>query len=136
MKVTVKEEKTYDAAILQVCEKDESGENVPFKNGNNWEPTIDIEAGTVIGWPNGTTADIHFKVCDEGTYTLKTSFGAALAEKEGYVPDIMCPGGEGFGDYIIMKIDENGKIENWQPTLSGFDDIEEADEIDNEEAHW
>lgn len=25
----------------------------------------------------------------------------------------MCPEEPGYGDYIIMKIDEDGKIENW-----------------------
>ena len=33
---------------------------------------------------------------------------------EGYVPDIMCPGDVPDGDYVIMDIDEKGKISNWK----------------------
>jgi len=32
----------------------------------------------------------------------------------------MCPEGEGFGDYIKMVIDENGKIKNWKPDFEDF----------------
>jgi len=47
-------------------------------------------------------------------------------EKDGYVPDIMCPGDEGYGDYIIMTVNESGVIEGWKQTLSGFD-LEDED---------
>ena len=31
----------------------------------------------------------------------------------GYVPECLCPSGEGWGDYMIMHIDENGQIADW-----------------------
>ena len=68
----------------------------------------------------GTTADIHYKVCDDGVYTLLDEGGAKIVAKDGYVPDIMCPEGEGYGDYIIMKIDGKGNIANWNPMLGEF----------------
>lgn len=51
-------------------ERDKEGLNVPFKNGDMWEPVIDIEKGIVLDWPQGTTASFHFKVCDAGSYWL------------------------------------------------------------------
>jgi hypothetical protein len=42
--------------------------------------------------------------------------------KDGYVPEIMCPEGNGYGDYIIMKVNENGYIANWDADLSDFEE--------------
>ena len=36
---------------------------------------------------------------------------------DGYVPKVMCPVDEGYGDYIIMDIDENGFIQDWNKEL-------------------
>jgi len=30
----------------------------------------------------------------------------------------MCPADNGYGDYVIMKIDDNGKIDKWRVDLS------------------
>ena len=34
---------------------------------------------------------------------------------------MMCPEGGGYGDYIIMKIDENGVIRNWNVNIEDFE---------------
>ena len=34
-----------------------------------WNIKIDANTGNIVGWPKGVTADIHYKVCDEGTYS-------------------------------------------------------------------
>lgn len=104
-----------DATINGV--EDIEGALTPFKRGNLWAPVIDLFAGTVVDWPKGTTADIHFKVCDAGEYWL-SSDGKTKEVKWGgyYVPDdYLCHGDPGYGDYIIMKIDAEGKIENYSP---------------------
>lgn len=36
-----------------------------------------------------------------------------VIDGDGYVPDFLCPKSEGYGDYIIMDIDSNGFIKNW-----------------------
>jgi len=135
MKFTFKKEVTADVAFLQVSAgarywegatvngvTDEDGDLIPCRNGDRWEPRIDVNTGIIQHWPQGTTADIHFKVCDDGKYTLQAEDGTTIVMKDGYVPDVMCPGGEGFGDYIIMKIDESGAIQNWRPNLDDFYD--------------
>lgn len=138
MKIKVKREETVDVVFLQVSagvrywddatvngKKDEEGNLIPFRYGDYWKPKININTGVVVDWPNGTTADIHYKICDNGVYTLLDEGGAKIVEIEGYVPSIMCPKGEGYGDYIKMKIDGNGLIENWKPNLSDFSDNDE-----------
>jgi hypothetical protein len=29
----------------------------------------------------------------------------------------MCPEGNGYGDYVIMKVDAEGRIANWRPDV-------------------
>jgi hypothetical protein len=99
----------------------EYGTNIPCKEGDLWKPIIDLETGVIKNWEQGKTANVHYKVCDAGSYYLQDADGnTILSIDENYVPDIMCPEGEGYGDYIKMKIDENGKIANWEQTLTGF----------------
>lgn len=99
----------------------ESGDHVPCKQGDLWCPVIDVDTGTITNWEHGKSAKIHFKVCDEGVYHLVSESGDIVATKSGYVPDMMCPKENGYGDYIIMDIDCFGKIENWEFTSEGFD---------------
>lgn len=87
-----------------------------------WQPVIDIEKGCIVGWPKGTTAKVHYKVCDDGKYYLLASDYKQLYELESYVPDFL---GE-EGDYLIMDIDEDGNIADFSCDES---DIKEL--IDN-----
>ena len=89
----------------------ESGKLIPFKSGDNWEPVIDIENGFVLYWPDGTSADFHFKVCDAGSYFLLDDDMNEIASiHENYVPDGLCHGDNGYGDYIIFKVGQDGEI--------------------------
>lgn len=78
-----------------------------------WELTIDLTEGKILDWPVGLTAKIHYKICDDGTYYLMDENKNILIEKNCYVPDILAYQCDGWGDYIIMTIDENGKILNY-----------------------
>src|SRR5688572_3230134 len=97
--------------------EDEAGDLIPCRDEDYWCPEIDIDKGVITNW-KGCKAEIHYKVCDDGTYTLKDAEGNVIKEIEGYVPDIMCPEDNGYGDYIIMKVDEAGKIANWKPLIN------------------
>lgn len=94
--------------------EDVEGDLIPSRQGDLWKPIIDIKTGLIVNWETGKTADIHYKVCDMGVYYFTDNNGIKYLEKEGYVPSIMSPGGSGYGDYIIMKINENGFIANWE----------------------
>jgi hypothetical protein len=78
---------------------------------------IDIDEGRIINWTQGITASTHYKVCDAGIYELQTADNELIVRKDGYVPRCLSPKGNGYGDYIIMDIDENGMIDKWK-----FDD--------------
>ena len=103
-------------------EEDTDGGLIPLREGDCWCPTIELDTGKVKDWPNGVTADIHYKVCDAGEYQLLNADGITVVEKDGYVPNIMSPCGEGYGDYVIMEIDGEGQIQNWDVDLRYFED--------------
>ena len=109
-----------DASVNGV--EDTGGTLIPCRCADRWGPQIDIDGGIVCGWPKGTEASIHYKVCDDGTYTLLAGDGKCIAAYDGYVPDILQPERGGYGDYIIMKIDGSGKIANWNPTFNEWSD--------------
>ena len=100
--------------------EDTEGNLIPFRDGKYWKPVINLDSGQIIDWPEGTTAVVHYKVCDNGFYEMKDESGITVLECEGYVPKIMSPKESGYGDYVIMDIDENGFIQNWKPTTESF----------------
>lgn len=133
MKAIIKVEKEVDIKTLHVQASvrywedatvnelaDEEGDRIPCRVSDCWCPIIDIDNGVITNWAKGVMADVHYKVCDAGVYELKDADGAIVATKEGYVPSIMCPEENGYGDYIIMNIDENGKIGKWVPLIEDF----------------
>lgn len=103
--------------------KDTYGNLIPCRSGNFWCPTINIETGQIQDWPEKTTAKIHYKVCDEGEYRIVKD-GNMVAKWNGfYVPDrILAIGEHGYGDYIILEINEDGIIKDWKkPELNKED---------------
>jgi hypothetical protein len=108
-----------DATVNGV--EDTEGTLIPCREGDNWCPVIDLETGKIENWPEGTSASIHYKVCDEGRYTLLDRDGDDVKSVDGYVITMMCPEGEGFGDYVIMNVGPDGQIENWKVDFSEFE---------------
>ena len=101
--------------------EDSNGTLIPFRNGDSWSPTIRLTDGFVDGWPAGTEAEIHYKVCDAGHYWLLDADKNRIAKwSDYYVPnDLLCVGSNGYGDYIIMSIGLIGFIKDWkQPSLN------------------
>lgn len=98
---------------------DDNGTLTPFRTGDSWCPVIRLSDGMVMDWPQGTTADVHFKVCDDGEYWLLNEARQRIGKWAGYyVPnEFLCHGGQGYGDYIIFKVGEDGRIESWRQPL-------------------
>jgi len=103
-----------DASINEV--EDYDGNLIPHRKEKLWCPVIRLADGLVLDWPEGTTADVHFKVCDQGEYWLLDEKRNRVAKWNGfYVPDdFLCHGDNGYGDYIILKIGADGIIEKWE----------------------
>ena len=56
-------------------------------------------------------------------YLLKDENGNIVhKEEDGYVPKTLSPKENGYGDYIIMDIDSEGKINNWKFDIDDFID--------------
>lgn len=99
---------------------DEDGTLIPFRRGDLWCPVIELVTGRVIDWPQGVTADVHYKVCDEGEYWLLDENKQRIAKyADYYVPsEFLCHGDSGYGEYIILNIDECGFVKGWrQPKI-------------------
>ena len=78
-----------------------------------WRPLIDVSNGRIVNWKKGVTANVHYKVCDGGVYYLLDSNKQQIARVESYVPALLDPYGDGYGDYIIFSVDANGYIKDW-----------------------
>lgn len=135
MQVTIKELRQIDVKFLHAnCgvrywedasvngTEDTDGTLIPCRDGDTWSPLIDLETGTIQDWPAGTTADIHYKVCDDGQYALLDADRHIIKTIVGYVPRIMCPSENGYGDYVIMQVGEDGRIADWKANLGAFSD--------------
>ena len=100
-----------DGTVNDIVDSD--GSLIPLRDGDYWCPIINLETGIINDWPIGTTADVHYKCCDDGEYWLTNKDGFELASKGYYVPSILDITRKGYGDYVILNIDEDGKIKNW-----------------------
>lgn len=140
MKTTVKINKKVELTILKVSagvrywedaivngeQEPERETKIPFRRGDLWCPKIEIDTGIIIGWPKGTTAEIHYKVCDQFSCDVfDDEDNVVLKLQEDYVPRFMCPSENGYGDYIKMTINAEGKIEGWKFDLSAFTNDED-----------
>jgi hypothetical protein len=137
MKIKIKIEKEFEVKYLLAKagarywedatvngEEDTEGTLIPCRDGDYWCPLIDIDTGIITNWDKGKSASVHYKCCDDGIYTLLDKDMNEIKTIKGYVPNIMCPKEEGYGDYIIMEINSDGEIENWKVDLSKLEDDE------------
>ena len=75
---------------------------------------IDVETGDIMTCPEDFCADFfNVKLVDTGTYTLLDKDDDVVASYEGYVPDVLDLGGDGYGDYLNFEV-KNGQIEDWK----------------------
>ncbi|MBF0803326.1 MULTISPECIES: hypothetical protein [unclassified Neisseria] len=112
------------AVRINAALDEESAETVPdflLQDGGDFEILIEIDTGRVVGWQGNVPVRIADKLSDSGTYTLldKDMNHIARLEHE-YVPNRLIPGD--YGDYINLKINAEGCVENWpkQPDVSEF----------------
>jgi hypothetical protein len=99
-------------------QESEAGDNVPFKVGSTFCPTIDLNSGTVLDWPEGVVADFHFKVCDAGDYHLLDENKNIIASiLNNYVPSGVCHGDNRHRDYIIFSVNGDGVIDNYKKSI-------------------
>ena len=133
MKIEIQTTQTYDVKFLRAScgvrywedatvdgVQDTDGTLIPCRVGDRWEPVIDLETGIIANWTAGKSAEIHYKVCDDGKYMLLDADHVIVKTIDGYVPSIMCPADIGYGDYVIMNVDAAGRIADWKVDLRKF----------------
>ena len=102
----------FEDGVVNGERDDNENPKMPCVNNDRWDLRINIATGQIINWEKGVTADIHYKVCDE-CFVIILAGENVLYSEENYVPDFLCPNDKGYGDYIIMHIDADGYIANW-----------------------
>lgn len=76
----------------------------------SWNIEIDVETGVIVGWKEmfpGTTAKTYYKVCD----CLYFEYDGIVYDD--YVPRFLSIFDTGYGDYIYLEIDGEGRIKDW-----------------------
>jgi hypothetical protein len=88
------------------------------------EFVIDLKEGKMLNWNfEGDYMRMWAKVCDGGTYTLLDSEKKPIWQIRGYVPNKLIPPFEnGYGDYIELAIEADGKVVDW-PAMPDFSDF-------------
>lgn len=79
-----------------------------------WQPLINVFNGQIVNWEKGKTAATYYKVCDEFECSFLDDKLNLTCTYEGYVPPFMDLKNKGYGDYIIIDIDEDGYIKDWE----------------------
>jgi len=131
MKTTIKVEKEVNITRLNMqvavrYEDEDMPFDAPMRQGDMWKATIDLDNHCIVAWPQGKTLEFYMKVCDQGSYQLIDDHGnEVLAIENDYVPNNLLPGE--YGDYLELKIDENGVITNWLPSPDFSDFMPEED---------
>ena len=85
---------------------------IPCYDNGCWCLDIDVETGVILNWKKGTEAKVHYKVCDECGLTYKEN-DEVIASYDGYVSDFLSIDDDGYGDYICITIDGDGRIQRW-----------------------
>lgn len=103
--------------------------NYPLVSKGMWSAVIDLKTHKLLNWKQ-EYGSLYFqaKVCDSGTYFLLDKDKTAVCKIAGYVPNGLIPEADDCGDYIRLKIKDDGTIENW-PSEPDFSDFSEDAEI-------
>lgn len=109
----------WEDAYVNGMEDDNENPSIPCVDSSKyyWQPIINIETGEVLNWKKGITAKTNYKVRDEFSCDFLDNKEETVKSYEGYVPEFMYPGEKGFGDYIMLTIDKDGYIKNWDKNL-------------------
>lgn len=106
----------------------------PLVSKGVWSGIINLKTHKLLNWkPEYGSLYLQAKVCDSGTYFLLDKDKKTICKIADYVPNGLIPEVDDCGDYIRLRINEGGTIENWfeEPNFSDFmEDSEVVEKID------
>lgn len=95
----------------------------PLVSKGIWSAIIDLKTHKLLNW-NQEYGSLYFqaKICDSGTYFLLDKDKKVICKITDYVPNGLIPEADDYGDYIRLRINYDGTIENWpeKPNFSDF----------------
>ena len=110
------------------------GSRYPLVSKGMWSAVIDLKTHKLLNWKKEyESLFFQAKVCDSGTYFLLDKNKTAICKLAGYVPNGLIPEPDDCGDYIRLRIKDDGAIENWpsEPNFSDFyEGAKTVEEID------
>jgi hypothetical protein len=128
MKATVMKPTDIEIKYVRIVvsvryEEEDIPNDFPFRYGEQWDATVEMDTGKIVGWPDGRSHDMYMKVCDCGSYYLLDADKNVVGSiEDNYVPHGVVPGE--YGDYIGLQIASDGTITNWpkKPDVDAFFD--------------
>lgn len=126
MKATIKIEKEVEIAMIKIdvavrYDEEDIPNDFPLRKGDMWSAIVEVDTGKILDWPIGRSGEMYMKVVDGGSYYLLDKEGnTVLSLEQDYVPHGIVPGK--YGDYIELKINDQGIITNWKknPSIDDF----------------
>ena len=92
-----------------------------------WSGIINLKTYKLLNWkPEYGDLYLQAKICDSGTYFLLNKGKKVICKIADYVPNNLIPDSDDCGDYIRLRINSDGTIENWPENP----DIEEEPILD------
>ena len=86
----------------------------PLVTKGMWSGIIDLKTHQLLNWKlEYGTLYLQAKICDSGTYFLLDKDKKAICKIADYVPNGLIPDSDDCGDYIRLRINSDGTIENW-----------------------
>ena len=94
-----------------------------------WSGIINLKTHKLLNWkPEYGDLYLQAKICDSGTYFLLDRDKKTICKIAGYVPNGLIPESDDCGDYIRLRINSDGTIENW-PENPDYSDFIEGSEV-------
>lgn len=94
-----------------------------------WSGIINLKTHQLLNWKlEYGTLYLQAKICDSGTYFLLGKDKKVICKIAGYVPNGLVSDSDDCGDYIRLRINSDGTIENW-PENPDYSDFIEGSEI-------
>ena len=101
----------------------------PLVTKGMWSGIINLKAHKLLNWkPEYGDLFLQAKICDSGTYFLFDKDKKVICKIAGYVPNGLIPESDDCGDYIRLRINSDGTIENW-PENPDYSDFTEGSEF-------
>ena len=103
----------------------------PLVSKGMWSGIVDLKTHKLLNWkPEYGDLYLQAKICDSGTYFLLDKDKKVICKIAGYVPNDLIPDPDDCGDYIRLRINSDGTIENWPENPDYSDFIEGSESVE------